>query len=310
MNPLRVETSSIHHKGLFATRDIQKGEGLFVVRGPTIHYTFEPNYRTGANWLQLRPGVWKMPLRDNVWNFINHSCEPNAGLQHSTTVVAMRPIAQGGEITIDYSTVEAGRTWRMSCRCGLAACRKTIRGIQFLPRDRFLVYASFISPYLQRIYLQEKTRTERVGGERRLFAKHPLKKGEVVCSVEGPMIAYTFAPDYRIGYRWLGVGKNKWIVPLRNNPWWHIRHSCEPNIAVDDQHRLIAMRTIAADEELTVDDAVTEVDPRWKRACHCGAPSCRGIVRSIQFLDHQRYHHYQPFLPSFIKRAYSARPLS
>src|SRR3989344_5999226 len=82
MNSLRVETSSIQHRGLFATRDIQKGEALFVVRGPTIHYTFEPNYRTGANWLQLRPSVWKMPLRDNIWNFINHSCEPNAGLQH------------------------------------------------------------------------------------------------------------------------------------------------------------------------------------------------------------------------------------
>src|SRR3989339_805029 len=165
---VRISRSFIEGKGLFATRNIKKGESLFKVEGPIIRYAFEPNYRAGANWLQIRQNVWKMPLRDNVWNFINHSCQPNAGLQHQCVVVAMCDIKLGEEVLIDYSTVEASRTWHMNCRCAQKNCRKVIRSIKYLPRKTFLSYQQFVPYYLQQAYFKEKTYSSRDGRLKKL----------------------------------------------------------------------------------------------------------------------------------------------
>lgn len=304
MQTMGVKTSKIHRRGLFAEKDMKKGEVLFKVEGPVIRYAFEPDYRAGANWLQIRKNVWKMPLRSSLWNFVNHSCHPNAGLRGTCTVVAMKDIRSGDEITIDYSTVEAGSRWRMNCRCGMLGCRKIIRSIRFLPQKVFLSYLPFVPVFLCREYFQEKTYKYQKIGQRKLFAKHPIQKDEVICAVEGPIIKYSFEPDYRIGYQWLAMGKNTWMIPLRSNPWNFIRHSCEPNVGVNDGPELIAMRNIKPGEELVIDDSMTECDVRWKQVCHCGAKTCRGVVRSIQFLDSGRFKRYKSYLPQFIQQAY------
>ncbi|MEY4026238.1 MAG: hypothetical protein RL438_1751, partial [Actinomycetota bacterium] len=38
---------------------------------------------------------------------INHSCEPNCGMRNATTIVAMRDIAVGEELTFDYAMSDA-----------------------------------------------------------------------------------------------------------------------------------------------------------------------------------------------------------
>lgn len=47
-------------------------------------------------------------------------------------------------------------------------------------------------------------------------------------------------------------------------------HSCEPNIGVQGQIIFVAMRDIAAGEELTHDWATTD-DDNYEMRCHCGA---------------------------------------
>ena len=57
----------------------------------------------------------------------------------------------------------------------------------------------------------------------------------------------------------------------------YTNHSCEPNIAIRGQIVFVAMREIAAGEELTHDWATTD-DLDYEMACRCGRPTCRGTV--------------------------------
>lgn len=304
MDAFIIKKSSIEGRGIFAARSIKKNSVIFLVAGPVIHYLFEPDYRIGSNWLQVAANTWKMPLKGNPWHCINHSCDPNAGLLGENQVVAMRDIKRGEEITIDYAITEGSRRWRMNCRCGAPGCRRVIRSVRFLARPVFEKYKRFVPAYLRHAYFAEKTYVGKRRTLRLLLAKHKLKKNEKICVIEGPEIQYDFAPDYRIGYRWLAIGKNAWIIPLRNSPWAVIRHSCDPNAGIVGKNTLVAMRAIEPDEELTVDDSATEADPRWHRTCHCGSKKCRKNIRSVQFLSKKLFVQYRPYMSSFIKQAY------
>ena len=54
-------------------------------------------------------------------------------------------------------------------------------------------------------------------------------------------------------------------------------HSCEPNIGVRGQIVFVAMRDVAAGEELTHDWAMTDDDEN-EHPCNCGAAGCRKVI--------------------------------
>jgi SET domain-containing protein len=56
-----------------------------------------------------------------------------------------------------------------------------------------------------------------------------------------------------------------------------INHSCEPNVGFAGNVVLVAMRDVAAGEELTTDYALFD-DSDEVMTCACGTPSCRGTV--------------------------------
>lgn len=192
----------------------------------------------------------------------------------------------------------------MNCSCKASTCRGVIRGAQFLPRELFEKYKDFIPTYLKKVYLKEKVYTPKLQARKGVFAKHALKKGEIIFHVEGPIVRYKFPPNYRKGYQWLALGLNSWIIPLHTNPWWSIHHSCDPNVGVIGKGDVITMRDIKPDEELTVDDSMTEADPRWKYKCTCGKKNCRKIIRSVQFLSPELFEAYKPFMSAFLKQQY------
>ena len=103
------------------------------------------------------PGRWIVPAADCPWRYINHSCEPNCGLK-GRTVVALRRIRKGEEITIDYSTTEEDPYWRMSCSCGSLRCRKQIGAIHTLPRSSFSRHLPLIPRFLRLAYARAHLR--------------------------------------------------------------------------------------------------------------------------------------------------------
>lgn len=146
-------------KGLFAKTDIKKNEAIFSVRGRIIKddkYYAGSYYKWGPRWLTIGKNKWISCLRTNPWWYINHSCKPNAGLRGRKTVVAMKNIKKGNEITIDYSITEDDPSWKMRCDCGHDNCRKVVRSVRFLPEDIFREYKPFIPKYLKESYLSAR----------------------------------------------------------------------------------------------------------------------------------------------------------
>ena len=94
-----------------------------------------------------------------------------------------------------------------------------------------------------------------------------------------------------------------WVPP--NDPTAaeaFLNHSCDPNVWMADEVTLVARRSIAAAEELTIDYALFELDRGWSARwqCRCGAALCRGSVsgRDYELAELQaRYgRHFHPMV--------------
>ena len=81
---------------------------------------------------------------------INHSCEPNCGMRNATTIVAMRDIAIGEELTFDYAMSDASNYDEFDCNCGTAMCRGRVSADDWRLDTLRNRYKGFFSPYIQR----------------------------------------------------------------------------------------------------------------------------------------------------------------
>jgi SET domain-containing protein len=118
---------------------------------------------------------------------------------------------------------------------------------------------------------------------RGLFAVEPIARGEVVCVKGGHIFdrrrLEELAP--RLGPAEIQIGEDLFIGPVedeeREGSMIFSNHSCEPNVAVRGEITFVALRDIAAGEELTHDWATTD-DDGYEMECRCGAAVCRGTV--------------------------------
>jgi uncharacterized protein len=135
-----------------------------------------------------------------------------------------------------------------------------------------------------------------------LFTAQAFKGGELVLTVEGQVREFRAADaDETHRYpNWIGIGKHLWIDP--EYPYVYLNHSCEPNLGMRTEREFVALHDIAPHEELTFDYSVTEDEEGWDMQCLCGRKTCRGVIRSIQFLPEKVYQKRLPYiLPYFQK---------
>lgn len=135
--------------GVFAARDIAAGEVILGIRGPTIDFS-ETKRRGPRECMAIQVGHDRYIDTQAPGVFVNHSCEPNAGIRNDDALVALRDIATGEEIRFDYSTTMEEQSFTMDCLCGAAQCRRVIRDFSTLPQhiqERYLdlgIVMSFI----------------------------------------------------------------------------------------------------------------------------------------------------------------------
>ena len=121
-----VRPSRIGGRGLFAAAPIAAGEIVCVKGGHLLPAAQFANVRDVANEaeLQIADDLFLTPVAEaefeGLMMFLNHSCEPNVGIQGQIVFVAMRSIAAGEELTLDYATIERPAE-PLPCRCG-AGC--------------------------------------------------------------------------------------------------------------------------------------------------------------------------------------------
>ncbi|MFZ2897940.1 MAG: SET domain-containing protein-lysine N-methyltransferase [Saprospiraceae bacterium] len=125
--------------GLVATGPLNAGEVIWegeermqrIVTRSHVETTWKPEDQES-----FRRYAW--PLSEEAfvlwstdpaeWAPQNHSCEPNTGFK-GLNVVALRDIAPGEELTLDYATFYDENMEPFECHCGSPHCRGLIKGI-------------------------------------------------------------------------------------------------------------------------------------------------------------------------------------
>jgi SET domain-containing protein len=145
--------SKIDKIGVFANREINKNEELFIFSDNVIELKHKPGCHCEicCRCIQIGEYAWLYPEENSFGWYLNHSCNPSCGIRNNK-IIAIENIKKGGEITIDYSTTNNDMDWVMDCSCNSKDCRKKIRSVQFLPEELFKKYESFMPEYISRCY--------------------------------------------------------------------------------------------------------------------------------------------------------------
>lgn len=110
--------------------------------------------------LQIADDLYLSPVSEaefeDLMMFQNHSCEPNVGIQGQIVFAAMRVIAEGEELTLDYATIERPAE-PMTCRRGARDCRQLITGQDWRKPEVQCTCGRFFA-----WYLLERMRAEHV----------------------------------------------------------------------------------------------------------------------------------------------------
>jgi hypothetical protein len=81
---------------------------------------------------------------------LNHSCDPNLGWADDATLTAVRDIAAGEELTVDYATAITDPAFVLYCHCGTYRCRQVIEGTDWQIPQLQTRYAGRWAPRVQR----------------------------------------------------------------------------------------------------------------------------------------------------------------
>lgn len=157
-------------RGLFARERIARGELLVVFAGSVLE---------GAQLAELSSDQRRLVLQVDEdhyllsevegWaDWVNHCCEPNAGLRGQVTLVAMGDIEAGEEICYDYAMSDGSAYDGFECRCGRASCRGRVTGDDWMLEELWERYRGHFSPYLNaRIDALAAARPARLSAPRR-----------------------------------------------------------------------------------------------------------------------------------------------
>ncbi len=138
--------------GIFAQEPLKKGELAAVFGGVVYEWdTFIrlPD-RDRSLCIQVEDRLFLVPRPIGEGDYVNHSCNPNAGLSGQIGLVAMRDIKIGEEVCFDYAMSDTMPYDEFECGCRNANCRGSITGNDWQRPELQKRYAGFFSPHVQR----------------------------------------------------------------------------------------------------------------------------------------------------------------
>jgi SET domain-containing protein len=163
-----------------------------------------------------------------------------------------------------------------------------------------------------RSYISPKAAKGRPSGieGRGLFAVEPISEGEVVAIKGGHIVdADTLAalpPALRETD--IQIADGFYVAALAEDEYeavmLFLNHSCEPNVGFAGNVVLVAMRDVAAGEELTTDYAFFDQSP-VPMDCRCGRPACRLLVTGEDWRRPELQRRYGRFFSTYLQRRFS-----
>lgn len=134
----RLRTEGVAGLGIEAARELQPGEIVF--KGEEMSQRIASRRWVEEHWSKAEREVFAQyayPIDDEVyilwsndafeWAPTNHSCSPNT-VYDGLNIIALRHIAIGEEITLDYAGFLNESSASFECRCGSSNCRGRISG--------------------------------------------------------------------------------------------------------------------------------------------------------------------------------------
>lgn len=139
-------------KGVFARMPFVQGEIISVWGGEIMTRAqvaqLPEKYQHYAT--QVEEDFFLAGISADGADYMNHSCEPNAGLQGQIVLVAMRDILPDEEICFDYAMTDGSDYDEFECHCGAPTCRKRVTGNDWRIPALREKYRGYFMPYLQK----------------------------------------------------------------------------------------------------------------------------------------------------------------
>lgn len=139
--------------GLFAISKICKDEIVAIRSGHIVNIEEAEilDQKLGDFSLQIADEFFICPKTrneiDDVALYINHSCEPNIGIDGQINFVAMRDIEQGEELCLDYAMAMT-TNYRMECNCRAKNCRGIITGEDWEIKELQTKYGNYFAWFI------------------------------------------------------------------------------------------------------------------------------------------------------------------
>jgi hypothetical protein len=87
----------------------------------------------------------------------------------------------------------------------------------------------------------------------------------------------------------------------------YFNHSCDPNSYLDFQRlQFIALRPLAAGEEISFNYLTSEWDMAAPFTCRCGARGCAGEIRGYLHLTPEQQAALEPYVSPYLRRRLAA----
>lgn len=160
-NKVVVRDTGLKGSGLFSIDKIKKGETILIWQGWVMSKSdlLKEKKRYLRDAIQIGEDFFVGCKSDKDLeksDYINHSCDPNAGFCGDLTIVAMRDIDKGEEITFDYAMCDNLNELKMNCKCGSNVCRGIISGRDWKILSLQKKYKGYFSSYIARKIKSEK----------------------------------------------------------------------------------------------------------------------------------------------------------
>jgi SET domain-containing protein len=176
-------------------------------------------------------------------------------------------------------------------------------GSYLLKRARLLGSASWRSPKTQ-------LRQSAIHG-RGLFARAEIAREEIVMIKGGHIVGREQLREInaRLGPVEIQIADDLFIAPVtaeeREGSMLYSNHSCDANLGLRGDIVFVAMRDIAAGEELTHDWCTTDND-NYSAECKCGSAICRKVVTGKDWQKPDVQRRYAGYFSAYLARKINA----
>lgn len=157
LSPKLEARPKTHGNGIFALETILKDELIAVFGGsvyPWEAFNTLPERERSLS-LQVEVNLFLVPEHIDSGDYVNHCCDPNAGLLGQIALVAMRQIEPGEEVCFDYAMSDSTPYDEFECECGSPHCRGRVTGSDWRIPALQERYAGYFTPYIQRLIAEQ-----------------------------------------------------------------------------------------------------------------------------------------------------------